>query len=132
VNVNTNLLLSVQATASTHRRFPMRMSKTLVLVAALGGLVVPLAQAAVTPADAAATCKAEAQARYGNGDRQARVKFKGMFGGSDVRKVRIQVLPPEGKAFLAICEVNGRSGGFVSLAPVAAGEREVAHAGQRR
>jgi hypothetical protein len=54
------------------------------------------------------------------------VKFKGMFGGSDVRKVRIQVLPPEGKSFLAICEVNGRSGDFLSLAPVAQTEAAVA------
>ncbi len=98
----------------------MNVSRTLLLSVVLAGLVSPVAQAAVSPADAAATCKAEAQARYASGDRQARVKFKGMFGGSDVRKVRIQVLPAEGKAFLAICEVNGRSGEFVSLAPVAA------------
>jgi hypothetical protein len=96
----------------------MKTIRTAVLALAIAGIASPLAHAAVSPADAAATCKAEAQARYASGDRQARVKFKGMFGGSDVRKVRIQVLPPEGKAFLAICEVNGRSGDFVSLAPV--------------
>ena len=79
----------------------MNVSRTLLLSVVLAGLVSPVAQAAVSPADAAATCKAEAQARYARGDRQARVKFKGMFGGSDVRKVRIQVLPAEGKAFLA-------------------------------
>jgi hypothetical protein len=83
-------------------------------------------KAVVSAISLAATCKAEAQARYASGDRQARVKFKGMFGGSDVRKVRIQVLPPEGKSFLAICEVNGRSGDFMSLAPVAQTEAAVA------
>ncbi len=96
----------------------MKTSRTAALALAIAGIASPLAHAAVSPADAAATCKVEAQARYASGDRQARVKFKGMFGGSDVRKVRIQVLPPEGKSFLAICEVNGRSGKFVSLAPV--------------
>jgi hypothetical protein len=104
----------------------MKTIRSTLLALSVAGLVSPFAQAAVSPADAAATCKAEAQARYGSGDRQARVKFKGMFGGSDVRKVRIQVLPPEGKSFLAICEVNGRSGDFLSLAPVAQTEAAVA------
>lgn len=96
----------------------MKSTRSTVLAFAIAGLLSPLAHAAVSPADAAATCRAEAQARYASGDRQARVKFKGMFGGADVRKVRIQVLPPEGKAFLAVCEVNGRSGDFLGLAPV--------------
>jgi len=104
----------------------MKTIRSTLLALGVAGLVSPLAQAAVSPAEAAATCKAEAQARYASGDRQARVKFKGMFGGSDVRKVRIQVLPPEGKSFLAICEVNGRSGDFMSLAPVAQTEAAVA------
>jgi len=102
----------------------MKTIRSAALVLSLAVLASPLAQAAVSPADAAATCKAEAQARYAVGDRQARVKFKGMFGGSDVRKVRIQVLPAEGKAFLAICEVSGRSGDFLSIAPVANGKGE--------
>lgn len=107
----------------------MNILRPALLVLSIAALAAPLAHAAVSPADAATTCKAEAQARYANGERQARVKFKGMFGGSDVRKVRLQVLPPEGKAFLAICEVSGRSGDFLSIAPVAgAGGEAVAQA----
>jgi len=104
----------------------MNSTRTFALAVAFATLVAPVAQAAVSPEDAAATCKAEAQTRFAQGDQLARVKFKGMFGGSDVRKVRIQVLPPEGKSFLAICEVNGRSGDFLSLAPVAQAEADVA------
>lgn len=96
----------------------MKSIRITVLTVAFAGLFSPLVHAAVSVADAAATCRAEAQARYANGDRQARVKFKGMFGGADVRKVRMQVLPPEGKAFLVVCEVSGRSGDFLGLAPV--------------
>ena len=86
----------------------MKTIRSTLLALSVAGLVSPLAQAAVSPADAAATCKAEAQARYGSGDRQARVKFKGMFGGSDVRKVRIQVLPPaDGGAMTMACFRRG-------------------------
>lgn len=97
----------------------MNAPRTLVLSLALLALSIPQTQAAVSPSDAAATCKAEAQTRYASGDRQARVKIKGMIAGGEVRKVRMQVLPAEGKAFLAICEVNGRSGEVLSLTPVA-------------
>ena len=41
---------------------------------------------------------------------------------NDIRKVRMQVLPADGsKAFLAVCEVNGRSGEVIGLAPRARG-----------
>ena len=89
----------------------------------------PLAQAGISTADAATACKTEAQARYSAGERLARVKFKGMYGGAALRKVRVQVLPPEGKAFLAVCEVSGQGGERVSLQPVAKPEASVAVAG---
>ena len=49
----------------------MKTIRSTLLALSVAGLVSPLAQAAVSPADAAATCKAEAQARYASGDRQA-------------------------------------------------------------
>lgn len=96
----------------------MKSIRATATAVAIAGLLSPLAHAGVAPAEAAAVCKVEAQSRYASSDRPARVKFKGMFGGSDVRKVRIQVLPPGGKSFLAVCEVNGRSGELLGLAPV--------------
>ena len=93
----------------------MNSTRSFALAVAFTTLVAPLAQAAVSPEDAAATCKAEAQTRFSQGDELARVKFKGMFGSATLRKVRIQVLPPAGGAFLAVCEINGRGGEFVSL-----------------
>lgn len=93
----------------------MNTTRTFAFAVAFATLAAPLAQAAVSPEDAAATCKAEAQTRFAKGDELARVKFKGMFGSATLRKVRIQVLPPAGGAFLAVCEINGRGGEFVSL-----------------
>ena len=95
----------------------MKSIRRLVAVAALAGLGVPMANAGVSANAAAADCKAEAAARYAQGEQLARVKLKGIYGNSAVRKVRVQVLPSGSKGFLAICEVNGRSGDIVSIEP---------------
>ena len=70
-------------------------------------------------ADAATACKAQAASQYASGEQPARVKFKGVYGGNDSRKVRMQVLPADGgRAFLAICDVNGRTGETMGSVPV--------------
>jgi hypothetical protein len=106
----------------------MKSIRRLVAVAALAGLAAPLAQAGVSANDAAASCKAEAAARYAQGEQLARVKLKGIYGSSAVRKVRVQILPAGSNGFLAICEVNGRSGEIVSIEPQNKGAPEVASA----
>ena len=95
----------------------MRSIRRFVAVAALAGFVAPLAQAGDSATEAATSCKAEAAARYAQGDQLARVKLKGIYGNSAVRKVRVQILPAGSTGFLAICEVNGRSGDIVSIEP---------------
>jgi len=93
----------------------MKTIRRIVAASLFTGLLAPLAQAGMTTAEAATACKTEAQARFAQGEELARVKFKGIYGGNAVRKVRLQVLPAEGKPFFAICEVNRRSGDLVSL-----------------
>lgn len=99
----------------------MKAIRRLVLAATFAGLAAPFAQAGVSTEDAAGLCKAEAQARYGSAEQLARVKFKGIYGSAALRKVRLQVLPAEGRSFLAICEVNGQGGLQVTLSPAARG-----------
>jgi hypothetical protein len=106
----------------------MQSIRRIVVAAAFAGLVAPLAHAGVSSTEAAVSCKAEAASRYAQGDQLARVKLKGIYGSSALRKVRVQVLPEGSKGFLAICEVDGKSGNIVSLAPQAGQTREVAAA----
>jgi hypothetical protein len=75
------------------------------------------------------SCKAEAASRYAQGEQLARVKLKGVYGSSALRKVRVQVLPEGSKGFLAICEVSGSNGEIVSLAPAHKPGAEVAVVG---
>ena len=96
----------------------MHSIRRFVVVSVFAGLLAPLAQAGVSPEKAASLCKAEAVSRYTQGEQIARVKLKGIYGGAGLRKVRVQVLPAEGEAFMALCEVNGASE-VVSIEPVA-------------
>mgnify|MGYP006346503115 CR=1 FL=1 len=90
----------------------------VVLAAVVAGMASTVSAASMSVAEAATTCKAQAASQYAAGERAARVKFKGVYGGNDSRRVRMQVLPADGgKAFLAICEVNGRTGEVVRLVP---------------
>ena len=90
----------------------------VVLAAVVAGMASTVSAASMSVAEAATTCKAQAASQYAAGERAARVKFKGDYGGNDSRRVRMQVLPADGgKAFLAICEVNGRTGEVVRLVP---------------
>jgi hypothetical protein len=92
----------------------------VVLTAVVAGMASTVSAASMSVAEAATACKAQAASRYAAGERPARVKFKGVYGGNDTRMVRMQVLPADGsKAFLAICEVNGRSGEVAGLVPPA-------------
>ena len=95
----------------------MKTIRRFVVASVLAGLVAPVAFAGVSPEGAVTACKAEAAGRYAQGEQLARVKLKGMYGNSAMRKVRLQVLPAGGHAFLALCEVNGHSGEVVSLEP---------------
>ena len=95
----------------------MKTIRRFVVASVLAGLVAPVAFAGVSSEDAISACKTEAAARYAQGGQLVRVKLKGMYGTAAVRKVRVQVLPAEGKPFLALCEVDGKSGGVVSLQP---------------
>ena len=98
----------------------------VVLTAVVAGMASTVSAASMSVADAATACKAQAASQYASGEQPARVKFKGVYGGNDSRKVRIQVLPADGgKAFLAICEVDGRTGEVVGLAPRAHGTQPV-------
>ena len=97
----------------------MQSIRRFVVASVFAGLLAPLAQAGVSPEKAAALCKAEAASRYATGEQLARVKLKGISGGASLRKVRVQVLPVEGQAFMAMCEVNGHSNEVVSLEPQA-------------
>ena len=107
----------------------MQSIRRFVVASVFAGLVAPLAHAGVSASDAAVSCKAEAASRYAQGDQPARVKLKGVYGSSALRKVRVQVLPEGSKGFLAICEVNGKSGDIVSLQPASKQGPEVAAAG---
>ena len=98
----------------------------VVLTAVVAGMASTVSAASMSVAEAATACKAQAASQYASGERAARVKFKGAYCGNDSRKVRMQVLPADGgKAFLAICEVNGRSGEVIGLAPRARGTQPV-------
>jgi hypothetical protein len=97
----------------------MQSIRRFVVASVFAGLLAPLAQAGVSPEKAAVLCKAEAASRYAQGEQIARIKLKGIYGSAGLRKVRVQVLPAEGKAFMAVCEVNGRSGEVVSIEPQA-------------
>lgn len=72
---------------------------------------------------AATVCHARAASQYADGARTAHVTFKGVYGGTDRLRVRMQVLPAEGKAFLAICEVSRNARALVALAPTPRGIR---------
>lgn len=90
----------------------------VILTAVVASMASTVSAASMSVAEAATTCKAQAASQYASGERAARVKFKGVYGGNDSRRVRMQVLPADGgKAFLAICEVNGRTGEVVRLVP---------------
>ena len=91
-----------------------------IMLTAVVGLASPLGHAALSTNDAAAVCKSEAQAKYTQGTQAVRVKFKGIYGSATHRKVRLQVLPAEGKAFLALCEVDGNTGAIATLVPSSA------------
>ena len=90
----------------------------VILTAVVASMASTVSAASMSVADAATACKAQATSQYASGEQPARVKFKGVYGGNDSRKVRMQVLPADGgRAFLAICDVNGRTGEIVGLAP---------------
>jgi hypothetical protein len=89
----------------------------VVLAAVFAGVASTASAGISSPAEAAAVCKAQAAQQYAAGEKLARVKFKGIYGGGNSRKVRMQILPAEGKAFLAVCELDADSGEVVSIAP---------------
>ena len=98
----------------------------VVLTAVVAGMASTVSAASMSVADAATACKAQAASQYASGERPARVKFKGIYGGNDSRMVRVQVLPADGgKAFLAICKVDGRTGEVVGLVPRVHGTQPV-------
>ena len=98
----------------------------VVLTAVVAGMASTVSAASMSGGGAATAWQAQAASQYAPGERPARVKFKGVYGANDSRKVRMQVLPADGgKAFLAICEVNGRSGEVIGLAPRARGTQPV-------
>lgn len=84
---------------------------------ALAGLLAPLSHAGISSSEAVTVCKAEVQARYAQGDVLPRVKLKGIYGNGVAPKVRVQVLPKDGDSFLALCQLDGRSGKLVSIEP---------------
>ena len=90
----------------------------VILTAVVASMSSTVSTASMSVADAATACKAQAASQYALGEQPARVKFKGVYGGNDSRKVRMQVLPADGgKAFLAVWAVDGRTGEVVGLAP---------------
>jgi hypothetical protein len=94
----------------------------VILTAVVASMASTVSAASMSVADAATACKAQAASQYASGEQPARVKFKGVYGGNASRKVRLQVLPADGsRAFLAVCEVDGRTGEVVGLAPRAHG-----------
>jgi len=96
----------------------------VVLTAVVAGMASTVSAASMSVAEAATACKTQAASQYASGGSPARVKFKGIYGGADSRKVRMQVLAADGaKAFLAVCEVDGRTGEVVGLAPRARAEQ---------
>ena len=105
----------------------MKTIRNVLMTVVFAGMASAVSGATIWSDSRAATvCKAQAASQYASGERPARVKFKGIYGGNDSRKVRIQVLPADGgKAFLAICEVDGRTGEVVGLAPRAHGTQPV-------
>ena len=97
---------------------------SMVLAAAIAsGASSTLAATWTSEAEAAAACKAQAASQYADGERAARVKFKGIYGGADRLKVRMQVLPGEGRAFLAICDVSRSAHAVVGVSPATRSKR---------
>jgi len=91
---------------------------TVAVAAALAaGAASATAATSMSEVDAASACKARAASQYAAGERTARIKFKGIYGGADRLKVRMQVLPAEGRVFLAICEVSRSAQTVVGIAP---------------
>jgi hypothetical protein len=87
------------------------------MLTAVVGLASPLGHAAISANDAIAGCEAEARAKYSQGTDTVRVKFKGMYGNPAHPRIRLQVLPDAGKAFLSVCEADGNGDEMVSLMP---------------
>ncbi len=94
---------------------PLRNRSLLAL--ALSFTILPLAEADVSTPKALKACKTEAQARFAPEGQQARVKLKGIVGAGARQKLRLEVIPPTGERFLALCEVN-RAGEVVAIDPV--------------
>ena len=88
----------------------------LILALALSATLVPFAEAGASTAKALKACKTEAQTRYARDGQQARVKLKGVLGAGASQRLRIEVSPPAGDRFLALCEVD-RAGKVLSIAP---------------
>lgn len=102
----------------------MKMIRSLVFAASVAGVAsTTSAETIYSVSEAAEACKVHAASQYASADQPARVQFKGVYGGTDRRKVRMQVLPAQGRAFLAICEVSRRSGEIVGLTPGATDRR---------
>lgn len=88
-----------------------------VLFAAMAATVAPLSHAGLSQADIVGICKAQAEAQYAQQGSDVRVKLRDIRGNSKVRKVRLQVLPEGGEAFIATCQLNTRTAAIVALEP---------------
>jgi len=98
----------------------MKTIRNVLMTVVFAGMASAVSGATIWSDSRAATvCKAQAASQYASDDQPARVKFKGIYGGNERRKVRMQVLPAEGRPFLAICEVSRPAGEVVGLAPAA-------------
>ena len=98
----------------------MKTIRDVLIMVVFAGMASTVSAATIwSDSQAATVCKAQAASQYASGEQPARVKFKGIYGGNERRKVRMQVLPAEGRPFLAICEVSRPGGEVVGLAPAA-------------
>jgi hypothetical protein len=96
----------------------MNTIRNVLMMAVFAGMAATGSAATIWSDSRAATlCKTQAASQYAVGEQPARVTFKGIYGGNERRKVRMQILPVEGRPFVAICEVSRRGGEVVGRAP---------------
>ncbi len=80
------------------------------------GLLSP-AWAASSTAAAFEQCRAAAEVAYGSADEPADVRLDGVR--KSGKQLRLQVFTPEGDQFVALCNVNRKTGELVSMDPPA-------------
>lgn len=81
----------------------------------LAGLSMSSSSWADASSDAYASCRKEAEVRYGSAEQLAEVRLDGFRKAG--KEVRLKVFTPEGEQINALCSVNRKSGEVLAIEP---------------